>query len=173
MTNYSRTTLRELKKRYLNILKKCLLANLLAFSFMLPAGAEESFLDKLTQDGTILMDKDETVVLNDSAIITNSIPLTTTKIDTSSKTLTFNGSGAITFKDIKLMVDNNGNEVDIAGGALKQRTISFENEGGVNFLDNSISATGNGGSITISSSGLSIGYKPLTITSVATFKKIL
>ena len=34
MTNYSRTTLRELKKRYLNILKKCLLANLLAFSFV-------------------------------------------------------------------------------------------------------------------------------------------
>ena len=28
MTNYSRTTLRELKKRYLSILKKCLLANL-------------------------------------------------------------------------------------------------------------------------------------------------
>ena len=40
MTNYSRTTLRELKKRYLNVLKKCLLANLLAFSFMLPARAD-------------------------------------------------------------------------------------------------------------------------------------
>ena len=40
MTNYSRTTLRELKKRYLNILKKCLLANLMAFSFVLPSMAE-------------------------------------------------------------------------------------------------------------------------------------
>ena len=40
MTNYSRTTLRELKKRYLNILKKCLLANLLVFSFVLPSMAE-------------------------------------------------------------------------------------------------------------------------------------
>ena len=40
MTNYSRTTLRELKKRYLNILKKCLLANLMAFSFVLPSVAE-------------------------------------------------------------------------------------------------------------------------------------
>ena len=40
MTNYSRTTLRELKKRYLNILKKCLLANLLAFSLALPSMAE-------------------------------------------------------------------------------------------------------------------------------------
>ena len=43
MTNYSRTTLRELKKRYLNILKKCLLANLLAFSFVLPSMAEETW----------------------------------------------------------------------------------------------------------------------------------
>ncbi len=42
MTNYSRTTLRELKKRYLNILKKCLLANLMAFSFALPSVAEET-----------------------------------------------------------------------------------------------------------------------------------
>ena len=40
MTNYSRTTLRELKKRYLNVLKKCLLANLMAFSFVLPSMAE-------------------------------------------------------------------------------------------------------------------------------------
>ena len=43
MTNYSRTTLRELKKRYLNILKKCLLANLMAFSFALPSMAEETW----------------------------------------------------------------------------------------------------------------------------------
>ena len=43
MTNYSRTTLRELKKRYLNILKKCLLANLMAFSFVLPSMAEETW----------------------------------------------------------------------------------------------------------------------------------
>ena len=43
MTNYSRTTLRELKKRYLNVLKKCLLANLLAFSFVLPSMAEETW----------------------------------------------------------------------------------------------------------------------------------
>ncbi len=40
MFHSSRTTLKELKKRYLNILKKCLLANLMAFSFCLPAMAE-------------------------------------------------------------------------------------------------------------------------------------
>ena len=42
MFHSSRTTLRELKKRYLNILKKCLLANLMAFSFVLPVMAEET-----------------------------------------------------------------------------------------------------------------------------------
>ncbi len=36
MSCYSRTTLRELKKRYLNILKKCFLANLMVFSVSLP-----------------------------------------------------------------------------------------------------------------------------------------
>ena len=40
MSYYSRTALRELKKRYLNILKKCFLANLMAFSFILPVQAE-------------------------------------------------------------------------------------------------------------------------------------
>ncbi|MBR6730938.1 MAG: hypothetical protein IKL90_06340, partial [Alphaproteobacteria bacterium] len=51
MTNYSRTTLRELKKRYLNVLKKCLLANLLAFSFVLPSMAEIASEDRLVNSG--------------------------------------------------------------------------------------------------------------------------
>ena len=53
MTNYSRTTLRELKKRYLNILKKCLLANLMAFSFVLPSMAEaeiDVYTKEITQE---------------------------------------------------------------------------------------------------------------------------
>ena len=37
MSHYSKTTLRELKKRYLNILKKCLLLNLMAFMVSMPA----------------------------------------------------------------------------------------------------------------------------------------
>ncbi len=43
MMHYSRTTLRELKKRYLNVLKKCFLANLMAFGVITlstPATAE-------------------------------------------------------------------------------------------------------------------------------------
>ena len=42
MTNYSRTTLRELKKRYLNILKKCFLANLMAFMVSVPVWASST-----------------------------------------------------------------------------------------------------------------------------------
>ena len=45
MFHSSRTTLRELKKRYLNILKKCLLANLMAFSLF--AIANTSFAEEL------------------------------------------------------------------------------------------------------------------------------
>ena len=51
MTNYSRTTLRELKKRYLNILKKCLLANLMAFMISFPSMAETASEDWLTNSG--------------------------------------------------------------------------------------------------------------------------
>ena len=51
MTNYSRTTLRELKKRYLNILKKCLLANLLAFSFVLPSMGNEVIENRVRNTG--------------------------------------------------------------------------------------------------------------------------
>ena len=43
MTHFSKTTLRELKKRYLNVLKKCFLANLMAFGMVTlstPAMAE-------------------------------------------------------------------------------------------------------------------------------------
>ena len=63
MTNYSRTTLRELKKRYLNILKKCLLANLMAFSFVLPTRAEivtdsESLKTALEESERIIVEAD-------------------------------------------------------------------------------------------------------------------
>ena len=59
MTNYSRTTLRELKKRYLNILKKCLLANLGIILLSTPSMAEpttytaEEIYEKLTNGETV------------------------------------------------------------------------------------------------------------------------
>ena len=59
MTNYSRTTLRELKKRYLNVLKKCLLANLGIILLSTPSMAEpttytaEEIYEKLTNGETV------------------------------------------------------------------------------------------------------------------------
>ena len=53
MTNYSRTTLRELKKRYLNILKKCLLANLGLILLSTPSIAEtEIIFDEVYENMT-------------------------------------------------------------------------------------------------------------------------
>ncbi len=46
MTTFSRTTLRELKKRYLNVLKKCLLANLGFIFLSMPAMAESPYIKK-------------------------------------------------------------------------------------------------------------------------------
>ena len=46
MTTFSRTALRELKKRYLNVLKKCLLANLGLIFLSMPAMAESPYIKK-------------------------------------------------------------------------------------------------------------------------------
>ena len=174
MFHSSRTTLKELKKRYLNILKKCLLANLMAFSFCLPSMAEESltptFLNQLMQDGSILMTQNETVTLMNDLVITNSTPLETTKLDTSSKILTFQGVGSIDFKDIQILLENQGGSIEFSAGALGIRTVSFENTGGVNFLNNSIVGVSDGGTMKIYGAGYGIGYKPVTILSMAKFE---
>ena len=47
MKNISRTTLRELKKRYLNVLKKCFLANLMAFGMVTLATPATAGEDRL------------------------------------------------------------------------------------------------------------------------------
>ena len=101
MTNYSRTTLRELKKRYLNVLKKCLLANLMAFSFCLPAGAEElSLLDKLLQDGAIVTTQEETVNLSNDLKIMDTSNLTLSKLIFEHKT-NITGTGSLFFFDME------------------------------------------------------------------------
>ena len=79
MTNYSRTTLRELKKRYLNILKKCLLANLMAFSFVLPSVAEERLIPS---------EQLETIIYSSDNFLQKSISSDTT-IDLEGKNITY------------------------------------------------------------------------------------
>ena len=73
MFHSSRTTLRALKKRYLNILKKCLLANLMAFTISIPAMAEteivertvlnssQSFEDKIIFKNIVIQDDDAVI----------------------------------------------------------------------------------------------------------------
>ena len=84
MTNYSRTTLRELKKRYLNILKKCLLANLLAFSFVLPVQAE-------TTEPTLTPSEELETVVKDSSNFSRTEISSDTTIDLAGKNLTYTG----------------------------------------------------------------------------------
>ncbi|MBR6730650.1 MAG: hypothetical protein IKL90_04855, partial [Alphaproteobacteria bacterium] len=55
MTNYSRTTLRELKKRYLNVLKKCFLINIGVLLFATSSFAESSYVMKEVGTGGILV----------------------------------------------------------------------------------------------------------------------
>ena len=91
MTNYSRTTLRELKKRYLNILKKCLLANLMAFSFALPSMAEETW-NEITTSGIKTQEKIDSLEFsenNTKIILTTSDPFVTAK----NINLILNGNG--------------------------------------------------------------------------------
>ena len=140
MTNYSRTTLRELKKRYLNILKKCLLANLMAFSFCLSAGAEESLINRLINNGGIETSQDDIIYLLEDTIISNSGELEKTKLKID-HSLTFNGDYRLIFSDIK--------SKGVRGGIIQQKKVNttfnvetiFENNITKNTLDTGVNLT--------------------------------
>ena len=84
MSYYSRTALRELKKRYLNILKKCFLANLMAFSFILPLRAE-------TTEPTLTPSEELETVVKDSSNFSRTTVSSDTTIDLAGKNLTYSG----------------------------------------------------------------------------------
>ncbi|MBO7244480.1 MAG: autotransporter domain-containing protein, partial [Alphaproteobacteria bacterium] len=84
MSHYSKTTLRELKKRYLNILKKCFLANLMAFSFILPVQAE-------TTEPTLTPSEELETVTKDSTNFSRTEITENTTIDLEGKNLTYTG----------------------------------------------------------------------------------
>ncbi len=147
MSYYSRTALRELKKRYLNILKKCFLANLMAFSFVLPLQAEtaESTLTPSEELETVV-ETTRTTVSKDTTIDLAGKNLTYTVKQSSSnggvfyvnsyKTLEFINSDTTT--DPLLLFENN--TATKYGGAIS-------NYGGVTFGKNS-TATFTGNSVT-------------------------
>ena len=164
MTNYSRTTLRELKKRYLNVLKKCLLANLMMFAFSLTAHSgtatdASSLMTELEKNertvvssGTHILTYDQTSSLYDTE--KNSIIFPNVNIE--AKTTVSGGklynAGNITFNsNIKLIFkDNNVDMIGQPNRPIEGNTIhntiagilTFNSK--VDFLNNSSETTGGG-----------------------------
>ncbi|MBO7244514.1 MAG: hypothetical protein J6V53_04445, partial [Alphaproteobacteria bacterium] len=163
MFHSSRTTLRELKKRYLNILKKCLLANLMMFAFSLTAHSGTatdtaslmSELEKnertLVTSGTHVLTYDETSSLYDAE--NNSIIFPS--VDISQSGLLSGGrlynKGNITFNsDLKLVFTENKTESTsngVNGGVIHNLgTMTFNSK--VDFFDNkSDSKASNSGAV--------------------------
>ncbi|MBO7244052.1 MAG: hypothetical protein J6V53_02050, partial [Alphaproteobacteria bacterium] len=164
MSHYSKTTLRELKKRYLNILKKCLLLNLMAFMVSIPAMSgtatdTDSLLAELeknertvVESGTYVLTYDETNSLYDAE--SNSIIFPS--VDIEAKTTVSGGklynAGNITFNsNIKLIFkDNNVDMIGHPNRPIEGNTIhntiagllTFNSK--VDFLNNSSETTGGG-----------------------------
>ena len=155
MFHSSRTTLKELKKRYLNILKKCLLANLMMFAFSLTAHSGTatdtaslmSELEKnertVVESGTYVLTYDETNALYDAE--SNSIIFPS--VDISQSGLLSGGrlynKGNITFNsDLKLVFTENKIESTskgVTGGVIHNLgTMTFNSK--VDFFDNKSSA---------------------------------
>ena len=106
MSYFSRTTLRELKKRYLNVLKKCFLLNIIAFSYV-----SFSFPVLAESEGLV------TVVKTEKAIISSD-----TIIDLENKNLTYENStstssGGVFYvnSEKKLEFKNSGDATTIVG----------------------------------------------------------
>ena len=119
MSNYSKTTLRELKKRYLNILKKCFLLNLvvsvsLTFSSFSMAG--ESRLENTGEKeyNQIVTFENLTAGNQDGGAIKN------------------NTTGIIKFNDLAIFKNNSAFE---SGGAIMNYG-QIEFNGGVKFIGN-------------------------------------
>ncbi|MBR6729971.1 MAG: hypothetical protein IKL90_01325 [Alphaproteobacteria bacterium] len=94
MSYYSRTALRELKKRYLNILKKCFLANLMAFSFILSieSSATANILvpsENLNNIENDLSSSDGSKILSDTKIDLAGKNLIYKNLDTTANTAVF------------------------------------------------------------------------------------
>ena len=148
MTNYSRTTLRELKKRYLNILKKCLLANLMAFSFVLPSMAEtvtnpatneellEALLDPTKRVMITIPTLQYEINLNGKKM---TLPVTSElaggKLNANSHSVKFTGTGLFEGNKIETK------DARSTGGAVyMQKGMTFEN---VDFKNNEVKNTNN------------------------------
>ena len=146
MTNYSRTTLRELKKRYLNILKKCLLANLMAFSFVLPSMAETE-IDVYTKEITQEQYRDGgnfKISSNTSKTYENITHFLDNKV-TSTNGFVYGGNlysnGAVTFRDEALFDGTIITGESAQGSAIYNNSGELIFEGSAIFKNNKSIAT--------------------------------
>ncbi|MBO7244499.1 MAG: hypothetical protein J6V53_04370, partial [Alphaproteobacteria bacterium] len=169
MFHSSRTTLKELKKRYLNILKKCLLVNLMMFAFSLTAHSgtatdASSLIAELEKNertvvetGTHLLTYDKTSSLYDTE--TNSIifPNVTTSISLNAEIdrgrggkfgnlaeVAFESDLKLVFKDNFIHVGGSDSRIAVLGNTIYNTgTLTFNAE--VDFLNNHGETTVAGG----------------------------
>ena len=128
MTNYSRTTLRELKKRYLNILKKCLLANLVLFNFF-------NYAYGTTITSRFEHSEDEQIIYDEETIFAD----TRSGNGTYGGAVSNTGRGSILFNKSVTFTNNKGVN---RGGAIYQTTGNITFNGEVIFYDNNASWSG-------------------------------
>ena len=137
MFHSSRTTLKELKKRYLNILKKCLLANLMAFSFALPSVAE-TVTDPATNEELLqaLLDPTTQVQISSSQnLIVSGLEDTQIQKDTFNTYGNFlRNYGSVTFID-EINIYDSKNTLE-TNGSIWVGLISNENTAELTFRNN-------------------------------------
>ena len=187
MTHYSRTTLRELKKRYLNVLGKCLLANmgmLLISSFAIAGTATDASslmaeLEKnertVVESGTHVLTYDETCTLYDEEMNSIIFP----SVDISQSELLAGGrlynKGEIIFNsDLKLVFTENKTEStskEVNGGVIHNLgTMTFNSK--ADFFDNKSDSKGSNGGAVIYNKGTMdfkehVNFQNNTATSLA------
>ena len=163
MTNYSRTTLRELKKRYLNVLKKCLLANLGLILLSVPAmadsvakkndGSSNIVIDDTQNDGSELLEylTDETYYVITDGVFSNIIIVESGKVVTyiGEPNIDENGFITYTYKPNGGILNNSG-QLTFKGGIVSfERGVSDISGYGVNSGGGAIN---NSGTITLENS---------------------
>ena len=151
MSYFSRTTLRELKKRYLNVLKKCFLLNIISFScvsFSFPVLAESEGLVTVVKTEKAIISSDTIIDLeNKNLTYENSTSTSSGGVFyvNSEKKLEFKNSG-----DATTIVSFESNSSSYEGGAIYNSNngiITFNTD--TTFMDNSVTGSANvsGGSI--------------------------
>lgn len=173
MINFSRTTLRELKKRYLNILKKSLLINLtllVAYPVLAETSRQESIIATLKNPtDKVEITKEEDITLQfeglntfgsmDLEITTENKVRANGSMIQNSGSLSFDGNAEILIRQNK--IEAKENYIYPQGGFLSNKgTFQTGEETKISFIDNQVITKGSpsniNGSIFYNNSGATI-----------------